>query len=276
MLAKNQGTSADAVDFGIYGKYGVGGTAKYAGIFRDLSATNDPWTFFDGLENEPGTTVNTSGTNYALAAITAAEIVGTTIDASTDFTIGSTIITDGVITDSSGLQLAANLDINGTSDISGTLTLGTVVNADADVDKFLVLDSSGNVDFRTGANVLSDIGATGVTALDDIGTGDAAATLVTTVGNITIDAQATDADVVIKVDDNGSSVTVVTFVIGDATGDYLVNVLDVIYVVQYILGDIEDITDDQFILLDINADGVVDILDIIPIVNIILDNNRPG
>ena len=211
LLAKNQGTSADAVDFGIYGKYGVGGTAKYAGIFRDLSATNDPWTFFDGLENEPGTTVNTGGTNYALAAITAAEIVGTTIDASTDFTIGSTIITDGVITDSSGLQLAANLDINGTSDISGTLTLGTVVNADADVDKFLVLDGSGNVDFRTGANVLSDIGATGVTALDDIGTGDAAANLVTTVGNITIDAQATDADVVIKVDDNGSAVTAVTF-----------------------------------------------------------------
>jgi len=211
LLAKNQGTSADAVDFGIYGKYGVGGTAKYAGIFRDLSATNDPWTFFDGLENEPGTTVNTSGTNYALAAVTAAEIVGTTIDASTDFTIGSTIITDGVITDSSGLQLAANMDINGTVDISSTLTLGTVVNADADVDKFLVLDSSGNVDFRTGANVLSDIGATGATALDDIGTGDAATTLATTVGNITIDAQATDADVVIKVDDNGTPVTAVTF-----------------------------------------------------------------
>ena len=36
-LAKDQGTSADAVDFGFYGKYGVGGTAKYAGIFRDQS-----------------------------------------------------------------------------------------------------------------------------------------------------------------------------------------------------------------------------------------------
>ncbi len=33
-------------------------------------------------------------------------IVGTTIDASTDFTIGDTVITDGVITDSTGLQLA--------------------------------------------------------------------------------------------------------------------------------------------------------------------------
>ena len=123
LLAKDQGTSADAVDFGIYGKYGVGGTAKYAGIFRDLSATNDPWTFFDTLEAEPGTTVNTGGTGYALAAITAAEIVGTTIDASTDFTIGDTVITDGVVTDSTGLQLAANLDIDGTADISGDLTL---------------------------------------------------------------------------------------------------------------------------------------------------------
>ena len=49
------------------------------------------------------------------------------------------------------------------------------------------------------------------TALDDIAAGDAAANLYTTVGNITIDAQATDADVIIKVDDNGSSVTAVTF-----------------------------------------------------------------
>jgi hypothetical protein len=54
---------------------------------------------------------------------TPAAITGTTIDAQTDFTIGSTIITDGVITDSSGLQLAANLDINGTADISGVLTM---------------------------------------------------------------------------------------------------------------------------------------------------------
>jgi len=59
----------------------------------------------------------------AIGASSASTIVGTTIDASTDFTIGDTVITDGVITDSSGLQLAANLDINGTADISGDLTL---------------------------------------------------------------------------------------------------------------------------------------------------------
>ena len=48
-------------------------------------------------------------------------------------------------------------------------------------------------------------------AADDIGTGDAAVGIVTTVGNITIDAQANDADVIIKVDDAGASITAVTF-----------------------------------------------------------------
>jgi hypothetical protein len=71
-LAKDQGASADAVDFGFYGQYGVGGTAKYAGIFRDVNVPGDPFTFFDGLEAEPGTTVNTSGTGYDLADIVAA------------------------------------------------------------------------------------------------------------------------------------------------------------------------------------------------------------
>lgn len=40
-----------------------------------------------------------------------------------------------------------------------TLKLTSIVNAGTDTDKFLVLDSSGNVDFRTGAEVRSDIGA---------------------------------------------------------------------------------------------------------------------
>ena len=55
--------------------------------------------------------------------------------------------------------------------IAKTLTLGTVAAAGSDVDKFLVLDGNGNVDYRTGTEVLSDIGGgtgsgdiTGVTA----------------------------------------------------------------------------------------------------------------
>ena len=179
-----------------------GGTADgYETTFAITDPTADRTITFPNLSG----TVQLSGN----------PITGTTIDASTDFTIGDTVITDGVVTDSTGLQLAANLDINGTVDISGdltlsaggdgalvfatagensikipdnqasaliieeannaymtfvttdsseavsiakTLTLSTVAAAGTDTDKFLVLDSSGNVDYRTGTQVLSDIG----------------------------------------------------------------------------------------------------------------------
>ena len=49
--------------------------------------------------------------------------------------------------------------VSGSSADITSLKLSSVVNASTDTDKFLVLDSSGNVDFRTGAQVLSDIGA---------------------------------------------------------------------------------------------------------------------
>ena len=58
--------------------------------------------------------------------------------------------------------------------VAGSLTLGNVAAAGTDTDKFLVLDGSGNVDYRTGTQVLSDIGAgtgsgdiTGVTITAD-------------------------------------------------------------------------------------------------------------
>lgn len=49
----------------------------------------------------------------AIGAASATTIVGTTIDATTDFTIGATVIEDGVITDAGGLQIDAELDITG-------------------------------------------------------------------------------------------------------------------------------------------------------------------
>ena len=96
---------------------------------------------------------------------------------------------------------------------ASTLTIGSVAAAGSDTDKFLVLDGSGNVDYRTGAQVASDIGAVtsvSATAADDIATGDGAVNIVTTSGNITLDAQANDADLIFKVDDGGSAVTALT------------------------------------------------------------------
>jgi hypothetical protein len=52
-----------------------------------------------------------------------------------------------------------SVDGLGATSIAGTLNLGSVAAAGTDTDKFLVLDSGGNVDFRAGSDVASDIGA---------------------------------------------------------------------------------------------------------------------
>ena len=154
-LAKDQGTSADAVDFGFYGQYGVGGTAKYAGVFRDQSVAGDPFTFFDDLQAEPGTTVNTGGTGYDLADIAAG---------------GATFADDVVIT--------GDLTLSGDDITMGTNTAGHVMVADGAnfnpvaISGDVTIASSGAVTIASGAvetamlnaNVVS--GQTAITSSD--------------------------------------------------------------------------------------------------------------
>ena len=154
-LAKDQGTSADAVDFGFYGQYGVGGTAKYAGVFRDQSVAGDPFTFFDDLQAEPGTTVNTGGTGYDLADIAAG---------------GATFADDVVIT--------GDLTVSGDDITMGTNTAGHVMVADGAnfnpvaISGDVTIASSGAVTIASGAvetamlnaNVVS--GQTAITSSD--------------------------------------------------------------------------------------------------------------
>ena len=68
-------------------------------------------------------TLTVAGGTFAAAAIT-----GTTIDATTNFTIGDTVITDGVITDTSGLSVAS------ATTVASTLTVGA--NTDGHDVKF--------------------------------------------------------------------------------------------------------------------------------------------
>ena len=83
----------------------------------------DGGTTFGSATNNSGNLILKSGTTTAATFSGANVTFAGTVDATTDFTLGDTVITDGVITDSTGLQLAANLDIDGTADISGDLTL---------------------------------------------------------------------------------------------------------------------------------------------------------
>lgn len=50
--------------------------------------------------------------------------------------------------------------------VTGTATLNTVANAGLDTDKFLVLDSAGNIDYRTGEELKEDIGANVVSRIE--------------------------------------------------------------------------------------------------------------
>jgi len=112
---------------------------------------------------------------------------------------GKAGILEIVTTNSSeAVKMSGDLDVDGTAELDN-ITIGGAQGSD------------GQVLTSTGSGVGWEAVPSASIALDDVGTGDGATTLATTVGNITIDAQANDADVIIKVDDNGSAVTAVTF-----------------------------------------------------------------
>ena len=183
-LAKDQANDADALDFGIYGQYGDG-TQKYAGIFRDVSATGNAFTFFDELQAEPGTTVNTSGTGYALAPIIAGEITGTLQTAAQTnitsvgtlsalavdsirmnaATIGHSDDTDLMTLADGLLTVAGEISVT-TLDIGGTNVAATAAEINA------ACDASGRtaaaVDVSADHFLFADGGATGATKVESI------------------------------------------------------------------------------------------------------------
>ena len=59
--------------------------------------------------------------------------------------------------------------------------------------------------------------------------------------------------------------------IGDLNGDSLYNILDIVQMVNIVLGSM-DPTEAQFASADMNSDGIVNILDIVSVINLILDN----
>ena len=61
------------------------------------------------------------------------------------------------------------------------------------------------------------------------------------------------------------------FILGDINFDGIVDILDIVRIVNYIMGDIE-FNENEFTGADYNADGIVNILDIVQIVNYILAN----
>jgi hypothetical protein len=85
--------STDVVDIGLYGLFDTSGSQDlHGGIFRDANDSGK-WKIFKDLQEAPTTTVNTSGTGYAVGTLVAniesssATITGGTITGITDLVV---------------------------------------------------------------------------------------------------------------------------------------------------------------------------------------------
>ena len=118
-------------------------------------------------------TISVEGVAVLLAG---AALTGTTIDASTDFTIGDTVITNGVITDSSGLSVVSDTTVTGalTVGVDDTghdvkffgASAGAYMEYDQSADQLRIMGASADATTSTGklllATSLTDINANDV------------------------------------------------------------------------------------------------------------------
>ena len=114
--------SSDAVDIGFYGLYDTSGSQDlYAGIFRD--AGDGKFKLFKDNQAAPTTTVNTSGTGYAVATLVA------NLEATTATLGGSDIIsTDNTKTLTNKTIVAGNNTISGITSSHFASAVTLVIN----------------------------------------------------------------------------------------------------------------------------------------------------
>ena len=125
-LASGNG-GADAVDIGLFGLYDTSGSLDlFGGLFRDASDSGK-WKLFKDSQADPGTgtTVNTSGTGYAVATLVA-DLEG---DVTGDVTGDVSGDCGGTAADATVLETARNINgvsFNGSADITVTAAGSTL------------------------------------------------------------------------------------------------------------------------------------------------------
>ena len=185
-----------------------GANATLAG---DLTISGDDLTMGT---NTSGAVLVADGTNFNPVVISGDISIGTTGTAA----IGSDVIVNADINSSAAIADSKLATISTADKVSGAAiqvdgaTDGTSITL-ADSDKFLV-DDGGTTKYIN-ASQLNSYTSSAVAA-DDIGTGDGAITLATSSGNITIDAQAGDADIIFKGTDSSSDITALTLDMSEA------------------------------------------------------------
>jgi len=135
-------TSTDAVDIGWYGKYAPSGTVLYAGLFRDTG--DSKFKLFRNLEEQPTTTVNTSGTGYTKADLVIGDLDALDIDAE-NITLPTTGTNSG-IPSSVGVAYFGNTNNRIFNDSSGiTLRIQASNNLNIDAENFSFSNTNGSL-----------------------------------------------------------------------------------------------------------------------------------
>jgi hypothetical protein len=178
--------AADAVDIGLYGLYDTSGSQDlYSGLFRDASDSGK-WKLFKDNQAAPTTTVNTSGTGYAVGTLVATlegNVTGNLTGNVTGNTSGSSGSTTGNA--ATATALASARTIGGTSfDGTANIAVGLAATATA----LATARTLGGVSFDGTAN----INLPGVNAVGSQNTTGSAATLTSarTIGGVSFDGSA--------------------------------------------------------------------------------------
>ena len=196
----------NATTIDINGAVDISGNTTVGG---DLTVTGDDITMGT---NTSGMLLVADGTNFNPVAVS-----GDVTMASTGaITIAATSVENsmlaGSIADSKLSTISTADKVAGGAIQIDSGTDGTSITL-ADSDKFLV-DDGGTTKYINASQLNSYTSAS--VAADDLGTGDAAVTLATSSGNITIDAQAGDADIIFKGTDSSSDITALTLDMSEA------------------------------------------------------------
>ena len=161
----------------------------------------------DGAVQIDGTiTVGANDTGYDVILYGDTASANVTFDASADDLIlngaAGLIVPDGQLTLGSTAITSTAAEIN---IIDGDTSASSVTIVDADQ---IILNDNGTMK-QVAVSALNTYTSSSIAA-DDIGTGNAAITLTTSSGNITIDAAANDTDIIFKGTDNTSDITMLT------------------------------------------------------------------
>jgi len=177
------------------------GTSPSNGVRRVYTYTaSGSQTTFTGASNE-GQTLSYVDTNY-IDVYQNGVLLGTADYTSTS---GTSVVLDTGAT-SNDIIVIIVYDVFSVADVVSKTSGGTF---DGNITAGGNLTVTGTATFNGSVSGIS-------TALDDIATGDAATTLATSAGNITIDAQGNDTDIIFKGTDNSSDITMLTLDGSDA------------------------------------------------------------